>query len=91
MSVRPLQVVMLWVAVLTAACTSGENPQESPTRSLVMNITLPGNVTVDEVAYDITGNGIPPLSGVVSTPGVSASFTVSVPAGQGHLLERLSL
>lgn len=54
-----------------------------------MSLELPGNVTIDEVTYAITGNGIAPIGGVIDTsgPGTTVSFSVSVPAGEGYLLE----
>ena len=53
-----------------------------------MSLEVPGNVSIDEVEYEISGNGITPIGGLVDTSGpeTTVSFSVVVPAGQGYLL-----
>ena len=42
----------------------------------------------DEVSYQVSGNGITPISNIVDTsgPGTTFSFSVSVPSGQGYTI-----
>jgi len=84
----PLSALCLAAAFSVSGCGSSE-PQAEPSGSLTMNLELPGNVTIDEVTYAISGNGIAPIGGVIDTSGsgTAVSFSVSVLAGQGYLLE----
>ena len=82
-----VSAVLLAVAVSVPGCSTNV-PEAGPPGSLQMSLELPGNVSIDEVEYEISGNGITPIGGLIDTtgPGTTVTFSVVVPAGQGYLL-----
>jgi hypothetical protein len=81
-------LVLVFAAALTAAgCTSDTTTNESG--SLQVNLQLEGDVTINQVSWVITGNGIDSISGAINTsaPGSTASVEVfGLPAGEDYLI-----
>jgi hypothetical protein len=50
-------------------------------------ISLAGGVEIDAISYEVTGDGITPLTGTIPTPAPAASvsvFLTGLPAGAGY-------
>ena len=77
------------LAIGTFSGCASETQDDAPSGSLTMNLQLPGSVEIDEVAYEVSGNGTVPRSGIINTAGAgsTASFTVSLPVGLGYLVK----
>jgi len=62
--------------------------------SLSLEIVILDGVEVDEVDYEISGNGIPPASGTIDTsaPGATASVEVfGLPPGENYTVEMTAI
>ncbi len=83
---------MTWwlaTAIVGAGCGGDSGPVDSP-GSLQLTLELSGGAQIDEVAYEITGNDMPPMGGTVDTsaPGATASVEVfGIPPGDGYLVK----
>lgn len=93
---RPLRASLAVLAVanlfaLPSCAMSGvQQPLSGGEASGVahLQLALPIDLKVGEVAYEVTGNGIPPIDGVMvaSTTGNGLGAVVSVPSGRGYTL-----
>ncbi len=75
--------------VVMTGCSSTTETGESM-GSLSLDLELAGNAQIDEVWYNITGNGIVPIAGVIDTsaPGATASVEVfGLPPGNDYAVE----
>jgi hypothetical protein len=88
------KALLLAVAALftSAAVTSCNKPKSSVTEnvgSVDLALTLSPGVNVSSVSYEITGNGIAPITGSVNVadPGATISLLISgIPAGMGYTI-----
>src|ERR1051325_4456174 len=75
----------------TAAITCSKNKDNSgDVGAIGLAVTLSPGVTLNTVAYRITGNGITPITGNIDVSASSATVSLlvgGIPAGNGYLLE----
>lgn len=86
--------LMTWLGVclagMLAASGCSNDSSDGPTGALDLNLELAGSAQIDEVLYQISGNGMPPMGGIIDTsaPGATASVEVfGLPEGGGYLIE----
>lgn len=86
--------LMTWLSVclmgmlVTAGCSNDSS--DGPSGALDLNLELAGSAQIDEVLYQISGNGMPPMGGIIDTsaPGATASVEVfGLPEGGDYLIE----
>jgi hypothetical protein len=82
----------LILAALATSCDPAieSGPAGATTGEIALSLSVANGVVINSVGYQLTGNGIIPLGGMinVSDPGASASlFISSIPAGTGYLIE----
>jgi hypothetical protein len=82
-------VFLVCSSLLALGCSSDPH-QGSDGGSLSLNLVLAGGVVINEVDYEISGNGIEPIDGTINTsaPGASASVEVfGLPPAEGYVVE----
>ncbi|MFW2388840.1 MAG: hypothetical protein ACN4G0_10915, partial [Polyangiales bacterium] len=75
-------------ALASLGCT--DDPTTGSTGALDLNLELAGGAEIDEVLYQITRAGMPPMGGIIDTraPGATASVEVfGLPEGGGYFVE----
>ncbi len=76
-------------ALAFAGCATDSSPGEE-TGSLSLNLQLADGITINEVAWTISGGEMEPMTGTIDTsaPGATASVEVfGLPPGDGYLVE----
>jgi hypothetical protein len=79
----------LMIAAVAGCSNSTPGPDNQPTGSASVAITIPGGSTINSVSYTISGNGITPVTGTVNVAaaGSTVSFIVNgLPVGTGYLV-----
>ena len=73
-----ISVLCLASALVLASCSSGSDSTGTATGGLSLALTIDDGIEIDEVAWRITGEDMPPMSGTVdvSAPGSTASVEV---------------
>jgi hypothetical protein len=82
--------IFLACSSLFALGCSSDPHQGSDGGSLSLNLVLAGGVVINEVDYEISGNGIEPIDGTINTsaPGASASVEVfGLPPAEDYVVE----
>ena len=80
--------VVIALGALVAGCGSESETLDS-SGALQLSLELDSGVQTDEVAYEITGNGITPLAGTIDTSAAEATASVEdfgLPPGEGYLV-----
>lgn len=86
------------VAMCVAAACSGDEDQPTPapvavenTGSIGIRLTVAPGVTIDSVAYSVTGNGMSPVTGTLpagdGTGNTFVALLKGIPAGSARLVE----
>ena len=75
---RLLSLLVLGVAFALGVVSCSQGTQEGETGSLSLQLTIAGDVEIDEVAWVITGGDMPSMNGTIDTsaPGSTASIEV---------------
>ena len=75
---RLLSLLVLSVAFALGVVSCSQGTQEGDTGSLSLQLTIAGDVEIDEVAWVITGGDMPSMNGTIDTsaPGSTASIEV---------------
>lgn len=84
----PHWVGCLVAAVALAACTAGPG-DTGPVGTIDMSLTISPGVEVDLVTYEITGNGITPITGDIPVDAFGSTISAQIggiPAGMGYLI-----
>lgn len=89
---KTLTVIAISSLLALPACAVGgaldpQSGQEAPSVAH-LQLSVPVNLRVGEVAYEITGNQLPPIDGVMvpSATGNDLGAVVSLPSGRGYVL-----
>ncbi|MGD8825542.1 MAG: hypothetical protein PVI24_11210, partial [Myxococcales bacterium] len=83
---------LAWSLVLGlafAGCGSGGGEVDPCATALRINLQVANGAVIDEVQYEISGNGMEPMGGVINTsaPGSTASVeTFGLPPGEGYVV-----
>jgi hypothetical protein len=75
------------VSFLIAGCAS--EPTTGEPGSLNVNLALQGDITINQVAWEVRGNGITPISGAINTSALGSTPSVEVfgiPSGSDYLI-----
>jgi len=94
MTNRSFLTAVAWSLVLgltAVGCSSngGTDDKVDCLTALRINLQVADGTVIDEVEYEITGNGMMPMGGTINTsaPGSTASVEqFGIPAGQGYLV-----
>ncbi|MBT8454186.1 MAG: PKD domain-containing protein [Deltaproteobacteria bacterium] len=81
-------LVLLFVALLVAAGCANDSTTGEP-GSLNVNLELRGDITINQVAWEVRGNGITPISGAINTSAIGSTPSVEVfgiPSGSNYLI-----
>ena len=75
---RLLSLLVLSVAFALGVVSCSQGTQEGESGSLSLQLTIAGDVEIDEVAWVITGGDMPSMNGTIDTsaPGSTASIEV---------------
>ena len=75
---RLLSLLVFGVAFALGVVSCSQGTQEGETGSLSLQLTIAGDVEIDEVAWVITGGDMPSMNGTIDTsaPGSTASIEV---------------
>jgi hypothetical protein len=87
--VVPVSALCVWTAVLGTGVAGCDHPAHSSFGSVALTVTVPSDVEVQLVEYEITGNGIMPLAGRIKTPHPQQQFArlvTHVPSGTDYPL-----
>jgi len=88
----PSQLLAASLVLASAAfgCSDDNTGNVDPClTALQFNLEVAGGAVIDEVSYEITGNGITPITGTINTsaPGSTASVEAfGIPPGEGYLV-----
>ena len=95
-SLQALVGSLVWSLVLIAAvgCDTNSGAEFDPClTALRINLELDNGTTIDEVEYEITGNGMEPMGGTIDTsaPGATASVeSFGIPPGEGYVVRMVA-
>jgi hypothetical protein len=87
---------MAWslsLTLLAAGCGSSSAIDDKCATALRINLEIADGTVIDEVEYEITGNGMEPMGGVIDTsaPGATASVEqFGIPPGQGYVVTMIA-
>ncbi len=88
-ALRPTSwLVLFFVASLVVAGCATESTTGEP-GSLNVNLALQGDITINQVAWEVRGNGITPISGAINTSALGSTPSVEVfgiPSGSNYLI-----
>ena len=78
---RLLSVLVFGVAFALGVVSCSQGTQEGETGSLSLQLTIAGDVEIDEVAWVITGGDMPSMNGTIDTsaPGSPDGFGPNTP------------
>jgi hypothetical protein len=83
--------VIRWVlvGVLIAAFTGcADSPVKEPTGSLSTTLIVAPGIDVTEINYEITGNGVDPITGVIAVTTTPVSAVIAgIPVGVGYTIK----
>ncbi|MGB5267001.1 MAG: hypothetical protein WBN30_10455, partial [Polyangiales bacterium] len=81
-------LVLFFVASLVVAGCANE-PTTGEPGSLNVNLALQGDITINQVAWEVRGNGITPISGAINTSAIGSTPSVEVfgiPSGSNYII-----
>jgi hypothetical protein len=87
---------LAWSVVLSLAafgCNGNSGAVDPCLTALSINLQVADGAVIDQVSYEITGNGIMPITGTINTsaPGSTASVEAfGIPPGEGYLVTMIA-
>jgi len=81
-------LVLFFVAALVVAGCATKSTTGEP-GSLNVNLALQGDITINQVSWEVRGNGITPISGAINTSALGSTPSVEVfgiPSGRNYLI-----
>jgi hypothetical protein len=82
-------VASLLVSLMTVGCSGGSDTGDKCRAALRINLETADGTVIDEVDYEISGNGMTPMSGTIDTsaPGATASVEqFGIPPGEDYVV-----